>query len=140
MTIAKKEIGNTPILPNFSIDPFYTSKLILEDSYTFVLFLQWIYILTNERNLQNEHSGRNYFNFGLKMIPYFTEFENGSFFDVKVKTGKLLCFCFVSKILVLKWYFKLRICRPRERSYGWDVELRSQEYFKAWQRHSRYLP
>ena len=31
-----------------------------------LLFLQWIYILTNERNLQNEHFGRNYFNFEKK--------------------------------------------------------------------------
>ena len=34
------------------------------------LFLRWIYILTNKRNLQNEHFGRNYSNFGLKMILY----------------------------------------------------------------------
>ena len=64
MAIAKK-IENTPILPNFNTDPFLT---ILEGSYAFVLFLQWIYIVTNERNLQNEHFGRNYSNFGLKMI------------------------------------------------------------------------
>ena len=49
MAIAKK-IENTPILPNFNTDPFLTSKLILEGSYAFVFFLQWIYILTNERN------------------------------------------------------------------------------------------
>ena len=47
---------------------FLTLKLILEGSYAFVLFLQWIYNLTNERNLENEHFGRNYFNFGLKII------------------------------------------------------------------------
>ena len=57
-----------PILPNFNTDPFLTSKLILEGSYAFVLFLKWLYILTNERNLQNEHFGRYYSNFGLKMI------------------------------------------------------------------------
>ena len=45
MAIAKK-IENTPILPNFNTDPFLTSKLILEGSYAFVLFLQWIYIFT----------------------------------------------------------------------------------------------
>ena len=67
MAIAKK-IENTPILPNFNIDPFLTSKLNSEGSYTFVLFLEWIYILSNVRNLQKEHFGRNYSNFGLKMI------------------------------------------------------------------------
>ena len=67
MAIAKK-IENTPILPNFNTDPFLTSKLNLEVFYAFVLFLQWIYILTNERNLQNEHFGRNYYNFGLRII------------------------------------------------------------------------
>ena len=50
----------TPILPNFNREPFLTSKSILEGSYAFVLFLKWIYILTNERNLQNEHFVRNY--------------------------------------------------------------------------------
>ena len=67
MAIAKK-IENNPILPNFNTDPSLTSKLILEGSYDFVLFLQWIYIVTNERNLQYEHFGRNYFDFGFKMI------------------------------------------------------------------------
>ena len=67
MAIAKK-IENNPILPNFNTDPSLTSKLILEGSHDFVLFLQWIYIVTNERNLQYEHFGRNYFDFGLKMI------------------------------------------------------------------------
>ena len=57
-----------PILPNFNTDPFLTSKLILEGSYAFVLFLKWLYILTDERNLQNEHFRRYYSNFGLKMI------------------------------------------------------------------------
>ena len=47
MAIAKK-IESTPILPNFNTNPFLSPKLILEGSYTFVLFLQWIYILTNE--------------------------------------------------------------------------------------------
>ena len=47
MAIAKK-IENTPILTNFNTNPFLSSKLILEGSYTFVLFLQGIYILTNE--------------------------------------------------------------------------------------------
>ena len=56
IAIAKKT-ENTPILLNFNTDPFLTSKLILEGSSAF-LFLQWIYILTNERNLQNEHFGR----------------------------------------------------------------------------------
>ena len=67
MSITKK-IENAPILPSFNTDHFLTSKLILEGSYAFVLFLQRIFILTNERNLQNERFGRNYFNFGLKMI------------------------------------------------------------------------
>ena len=39
MAIAKK-IENNPILPNFNTDPSLTSKLILEGSYDFVLFLQ----------------------------------------------------------------------------------------------------
>ena len=67
MAIAKK-IENTRILPIFNTDPSLKSKLILEGSYAFVLFLQWIYILINKRNWQNEHFGRNYSNFGLKMI------------------------------------------------------------------------
>ena len=67
MAIAKK-IENTPILPNFNTDHFLIPKLILEGSCAFVLFLQRIYIFTNERNLKNERFGRNYFNFGLKMI------------------------------------------------------------------------
>ena len=61
MAIAKK-IENTPILPNFNTDSFLTSKLILEGSYAFAFFLQWIYILADERNLQ-KHFGRNYSNF-----------------------------------------------------------------------------
>ena len=40
MAITKK-IENTPILPNFNKDPFLA---ILEGSYASVLFLQWIYI------------------------------------------------------------------------------------------------
>ena len=67
MAIAKK-FENTPILPNFNTDPFLTLKLILEGTYAFVLFIQWIYTLTNEWNLQNEHFERNYSNLGLKMI------------------------------------------------------------------------
>ena len=39
MAIAKK-IENTRILPIFNTDPSLTSKLILEGSYAFVLFLQ----------------------------------------------------------------------------------------------------
>ena len=30
--------------------------------------------------------------------PYFTEFQYGSFFDIKINPGGLLCFCFVSAI------------------------------------------
>ena len=41
--IAKK-IENTSILPSFNTRPFLTSKLILEGSYAYVLFLKWIYI------------------------------------------------------------------------------------------------
>ena len=48
MAITKK-IGNAPILPNFNADPFLTSKLILEGSFAFILFLQCIYTLGNER-------------------------------------------------------------------------------------------
>ena len=58
-----KKIENTSILPNFNTEPYLTSKLILEGSYAFVLFLKWMYILANERNLWNEHFGRNYSGF-----------------------------------------------------------------------------
>ena len=40
-----------PILLNINTDPFLASKLILEGCFVFVLL---IYILTNERNLQNK--------------------------------------------------------------------------------------
>ena len=87
MAIAKK-IENTPILPNFNTDPFLTLKLIMESSYAFALFLQWICILTKERNLQNKHFGRNYPN-------------NKEYLDELVE---LLINCLSSVILVIQFH------------------------------------
>ena len=69
-----KKIENTSILPNFNTEYFSTSKLILEGSYAFVLFLKWIYILTNKWNLQNEHFWRD----------TYVEIDKNMLLDVKI--------------------------------------------------------
>ena len=87
---------------------FLISKLILEGSYAFVLFLQWIYILTDSRNLQNEHFGGNCSNFGLKMVLEARNFASSltlNFINLSWFSCMTAVICHMFKVLSSKRVF-----------------------------------